>query len=535
MSKTHYIAMPPDGAGKKFVVTQTIDTEFSGMAFDIPVGEHIAGNTSGYEGVVTKVDHHTPTTGVVTTTTSHDSAEGVTMFVAGEDLYSDGVKWAVVEGMPQMLHTNNTVIVGSTNPSYGQDVDNRGAAYTRFYEGSPQFDAFGKMRVSTPTTIAEYMHTIYDGGDDFEQITLGTGNHTWIPNEAGKRMQVGTDIGAECKITSKKYHRYSVGNSQFIEMTVRIGDSGKTNVVREWGYFDDMDGVYFQLTDNTLEVRLRSSTPDGISRKEIIPQSEWNGDRLNGEGFSNMAIDVTKVNIYWIDFQWLGAGQIRFGVFAPTGDRVVCHTIENANNRATTYMRTGSLPIRYDIENKGISASTSEMFIYSAAVKTEGVFRPHHHDFAAMVPNKSLPVGMPTVTPIMSMRMAQTFNGRDNRSYALPREISFKCTEPMHLVVLISPTLDAGTANWVEHDEESGVELERSATTYSGGHVVGMHYFDAGSHTYDVADHFDYVRSHYIRRGHTITDVDTFMTVAGRSTGTNPCSVEMAFSWAEVR
>ena len=82
-----------------------------------------------------------------------------------------------------------------------------------------------------------------------------------------------------------------------------------------------------------------------------IPQSQWNIDSLDGNGPSGYNLDLTKMQMFYIDYSWYGAGAIRWGFRGPKGNIVYCHKLENNNQNAMAYMRSGNLPGRYEITN----------------------------------------------------------------------------------------------------------------------------------------------------------------------------------------
>lgn len=87
----------------------------------------------------------------------------------------------------------------------------------------------------------------------------------------------------------------------------------------------------------------------------IIPQSEWNIDTCDGNGPSGYNIDVTKMQMIGIQFSWYGAGFIDWMLRGPTGDYVFCHRLKGNNLNNEAYMRTGNLPVRYEVLNEGIN------------------------------------------------------------------------------------------------------------------------------------------------------------------------------------
>ena len=83
-----------------------------------------------------------------------------------------------------------------------------------------------------------------------------------------------------------------------------------------------------------------------------FPQSSWNLDRLNGVGGatnpSGMNLDLSKMQMFYIDYSWYGAGPIRWGFRATDGKVTYCHRLANNNVNLEAYMRTGNLPARYE-------------------------------------------------------------------------------------------------------------------------------------------------------------------------------------------
>jgi hypothetical protein len=79
-----------------------------------------------------------------------------------------------------------------------------------------------------------------------------------------------------------------------------------------------------------------------------IPQSEFNIDKLDGTGPTGYNIDLTKMQMWYIDYSWYGAGFIRWGVRGPDGDVIYAHKMPNNNVNTEAYMRSGNLPARYE-------------------------------------------------------------------------------------------------------------------------------------------------------------------------------------------
>ena len=95
----------------------------------------------------------------------------------------------------------------------------------------------------------------------------------------------------------------------------------------------------------------------GISTTNVIvsktvnvryPQSSWNIDKMDGTGASLFNLDLNKMQMFYIDYTWYGAGAIRFGFKNNRGEVIYCHRIPNNNVNTEAYMRSGNLVARYE-------------------------------------------------------------------------------------------------------------------------------------------------------------------------------------------
>ena len=77
-------------------------------------------------------------------------------------------------------------------------------------------------------------------------------------------------------------------------------------------------------------------------------QSAWNIDRCDGTGASLYNIDLTRMQMFYIDYTWYGAGAIRFGFKNNRGEVIYCHRVPNNNVNTEAYMRSGNLVARYE-------------------------------------------------------------------------------------------------------------------------------------------------------------------------------------------
>ena len=105
-------------------------------------------------------------------------------------------------------------------------------------------------------------------------------------------------------------------------------------------------------TSLTIQPSYRGATATNVIVSKTIdtriPQSSWNIDRVDGTGPSGYNIDLTKMQMFYMDYSWYGAGAVRWGFRGPKGNIVYVHKQANNNQNATAYMRSGNLSGRYE-------------------------------------------------------------------------------------------------------------------------------------------------------------------------------------------
>lgn len=226
-------------------------------------------------------------------------------------------------------------IMGHDNPEYGLNVDRFGAADVTFTDGAPEITAFGKLRVNEPRTLAIYDFTHGKMPDQFVNSREGVGvDVVWKEGDGTVELSTTAAQGDRVTHTSNLFHACNNGTGVLYIFGARLGDTGATNVVRNWGAFDATDGFFFQMNGTDLRVAHRASLNDGTTDTMVVSQDDWNLDTLLGTGGgtnpSGMNLDVSKSNIYWIDYQHLAGGRVRYGVYYE-GARIACHELVMEN------------------------------------------------------------------------------------------------------------------------------------------------------------------------------------------------------------
>jgi hypothetical protein len=235
--------------------------------------------------------------------------------------------------------------------------------------------------------------------------------------------------------------------------------STSANLTQRVGYFNTNNGVYFQRTGGVNSFTLRSYVTGSVSNARNVTQANWNGDKLDGTGASGLTLDVSKAQILWMDFEWLGVGSVRCG-FVINGQYVVCHTFTNANEIANVYMTTAILPLRYEISTT-TSAVAASMKQICATVISEGGYEQYSYGHIARRTTALATIGT-TFLPLVSIRLASGRGG----AVVLPNRVQVLPTTSQNYEVALVKNATLTGASWVA-SSSSSVEQDVSATAMS--------------------------------------------------------------------
>ena len=322
-------------------------------------------------------------------------------------------------------------------------------------------DAFGRLRVSNPYPLFSSQFQFDKQPDLWSEKVVGSASATHLPNESSVLLTVGTAAGDRVVRQTIRYIRYYPARGQSIAMTGVLG-SPKTGVVARIGYFDDDNGVFFEMNQNGLAVVQRSKASGSVVETRI-QQANWNGDKMNGTGPSGITLDPTKAQIFSMDLQWLGVGRVRFAVNID-GLWHKVHEIDNANALPGVYMTTANLPCRVELRNTTATASGTSMKQICTAVLSEGGYTEGGYLRSGGLGNtpKTVPVG--TVVPLITFRLKAAYA----RAVANPLNYSILNTSNSYLryVMYINPVL----TNPVWTSVSEAMEMDKSATGFTGGH-----------------------------------------------------------------
>ena len=345
-------------------------------------------------------------------------------------------------------------------------------------------DAFGRLRVVQPFTLFESSHRFADNGLFVTSNTASNSSVTFVENQSTIDMTVGTTENAEVLRETKRVFSYQPGKSLLIINTFAMS-TPKANLRQRVGYFGQSNGIYLE-NDGTTNYFVKRSNTTGTVTETKVSQSNWNVDKFDGTGYSSQigdedhvnGVDVSKTNIFWMDIEWLGVGDVRCG-FVVDGKFLPAHIFHHDNRETTPYMTTASLPLRLEIKNTGDTTGSSTLKQICSSVISEGGYQLFGTQQAVGTPIDS-PIDLTTAGtyyPVISLRLKQ---GRLDAVVILTALSILAISNAFYNWQIRTGSTSSG-GTWVSAGDDSAVEYKINGTSVTGGRTLASGYTGASN------------------------------------------------------
>lgn len=326
--------------------------------------------------------------------------------------------------------------------------------------------AFGDLRTTeiTPKVHLTFPYNI--NSDIVDTVTANGGTVTAADSMAVVQTSAATN--GEAEFSSRRVLTYRSGLGGLARFTALFTD-GVASSTQYIGLGDATDGFFFGYDGTTFGILRRQN---GV--EFWTPQTSWNVDVMDGndgaDNPSDMLLDTSNLNVFQIHFQWLGAGQIEFGVEDEnTGLFVPVHRIKYANNFTVPSIYNANLPLHAHVVNEGNASNIT--------IKTASMF--------AGVEGKSIPLGpsnnyveskaISTEEHLYHIRNKSTIGAINNRVRMILKQISAgnDANALSTVRVYSNATLANGPAVWTDiNGTDSVAEVDTVQTYSSGGRLL---------------------------------------------------------------
>lgn len=330
-------------------------------------------------------------------------------------------------------------------------------------------DAFGRLRVSNPITLIDAKLLYGKSPTLFDEVINGTATSVQSAEDACVYMRTLANNDYVIRQTRQRFN-YQPGKSIQAFMTGTFGT--QTNITKRVGLFSSgttapyapTDGIYLENNSGRISLNVLKTT--GTVNTESIPQSAWNVDKMDGTGPSKINLDLSKTNIFALDYEWLGVGRVRTG-FVVDGKTYYAHYFNHANSLSAAYMTSPNHHVRYEIRQTG--AGSGQMQHICCSVMTEGgeenVGSPFSVDSGGTITLYDT-----TLRPLLGVRKNMNYK---NLVMEL-REIDIINTNNANgqFGIYLNPTIGGGTLTY--SNSSNGVEYAygNSGYTMSGGTLL---------------------------------------------------------------
>jgi hypothetical protein len=199
-----------------------------------------------------------------------------------------------------------------------------------------------------------------------------------------------------------------------------------------------------------------------------ITQNNFNMDKLNGTGASKFTIDRTKLNIFEIDIEYLGAGTIQFKIVTASAGKhhsfIPFHVINNPNNRTNSHISNPSMPFTMSVYKTASDINDVSISCASLAGFIGGDLIRHGARISYLAANAS--VNSTNIQVLLIVHNNCVYVNKANQSVIHLRSLSVACKGSNNVLtqfyILRNPTI---TGNVVMANTESGTSCALSSTT----------------------------------------------------------------------
>lgn len=331
-------------------------------------------------------------------------------------------------------------------------------------DGKLLSDAFGWLRISERYTVFDSKQ-LFDKQplvwDDVQFSGAGTSS-TYNANQASTTLAVSASTAGVRVRQTFRWPNYQPGKSQLIFMTSVLG-APAAGITREVGQFNAQNGVFFRSGPTGVSVVLRSFVT-GVAVDTVVPQASWNLSTAPGT-------DWSKTQGLVFDYEWLGVGSVRCGIFSTTGQLQYVHRFDNSNVLTTVWASTPNLPLRYRIANDGTGVAASLTHICTTIISEGGVQDPGL-SLASARTTVFTTLNNASIWPVQGLRLKSTYLGIT----VLPRNISIVCASNALFAyyLIVNPTIAGAAPVWagITNSAVETATATTNANTATGGTIL---------------------------------------------------------------
>lgn len=408
--------------------------------------------------------------------------------------------------------------------------------YDRISPSGTATDAFGRLRVSNPFTLFDSQNR-YQINDRFNTSNTGTANAntSYILHQSSIDLNVGTASNDSVLRETRRVFAYQPGKSLLIMNTFAMANA-QANLTQRVGYFNTENGIFLEKSNNDVYIVLRSNSTGTITDTKVA-QADWNKDIFDGTANSfatsvgHGGLDTTNTNIFWIDIEWLGVGDVRCG-FVVDGLMVPAHIFHNDNIRKVPYMTTACLPVRYEIFNTGTTGNNSTLKQICSTVISEGGYqlqgRPRSIGHSV---NSAVTL---TTAGVEYTALSIRLKSERPDAIVLPKDVNILgiSTNPTRLKYKIILNANTTGGTWTSVGNDSAVQYNLGTSIDGSGEVLASGFIPVTNQSAGSINLADDIFKYQLERNSFTGTNTTFNIVL--SGATNGDQAVASLGWEEI-
>ena len=336
-----------------------------------------------------------------------------------------------------------------------------------------QHTSRNRRKVSTNEVLSFNTYQYDKDNEVWDESTSTGGTATYDEYEGGVIIEVTNTLNSEVIRQTKNVVRYVPGRQNELIFTTRF-NSPTAGILRRVGVYDSNNGCFLEDNGGTYAVCVRRNTAGGVVDNRVT-RDNWNYDKLDGTGPSGLILDFTKNQMFTIEYEWFGSGQVEFNVVIDN-NKFPMHRFNTGNRENIVWSNTPFVPHRVEMKNTtGGTTGTHQMYQGGFAVLTEGTVGP-----LGRRRNVSYPITGKTLTtanifyPVLTVRL-QT-SGLDG--VALPFAFQAATLDNTSIFYRIVRDATLTGASYVTL-ADTLIEYDISATATSGGDIIDSGFISA--------------------------------------------------------
>jgi len=400
-----------------------------------------------------------------------------------------------------------------------------GRPIIRVDDEAVQHTSKNRRKISTSRQIFFNTYQYTKDPQIWDEETTGTASSTFSEFAGGIFLEVGSAAGDEIIRQSRNVVQYIPGRANEVTFAIRLNDFAE-GVRKRFGVFDEFNGTYFEKGEDDYYVVIRRNTPTGIVERRV-PRAEWNVDRFDGTGPSQLEFQEDKLQMFCLEYEWYGAGVVEYKVIFDNNSYPL-HRFNSANIEDLPWSNTPYVPIRFEITNVAGTSGTHQMLTGSTAVASEGDEGPLGREENITTPLTGVTTGDANVfIPVLSIRLkSDRLNG-----VVIPIEFQTATLDNTGLFFRVMRDVTLTGANFQSVDDNSFVEYDHDASAFTGGSIIQTGY-SAPTNQGEVFS-FPERTIRQLGRNDMGTTSQTFTLLAATVSGNK--DVFSSLSWVEIR